>query len=350
MNDFCSSCYFSSSYACFTFVHEWISSQFLFFIAISFSFGNLFSFVTFFFSEISLLLPSFILFFSSISPHSQGTSPDKTLVGDRGEGSAPYNARKSALATGGISEFEYRVDAKLGMVGGHGMKLSSSLLFVYQSFLYFIAQQCRANLFIFFLFFLIQCGVLLSCFNYLTLDLSPHFLWILLLSQRAQSTLIIGLHRPTRIFISTFFYFFNYRCTTSTTWMAQLSGTCLTPWTRLGSVGDWKCWSWTTTYWETCPSPWACWWWYHVQGGGCCEDEVVYKVNFEYRVILHTMELKQVFLLLYIHEYILSVPCCSCALFLRTWIPYCPIFLVWGLFYLCVPPLCLLHHVRNILY
>ena len=53
-------------------------------------------------------------------------------------------------------------------------------------------------------------------------------------------------------------------------------------------------------------------------GGGCCEDEVVYKVNFEYRVILHTMELKQVFLLLYIHEYILSVPCCSCALFLRT--------------------------------
>ena len=52
--------------------------------------------------------------------------------------------------------------------------------------------------------------------------------------------------------------------------------------------------------------------------GGCCEDEVVYKVNFEYRVILHTMELKQVFLLLYIHECILSVPCCSCALFLRT--------------------------------
>jgi hypothetical protein len=47
-----------------------------------------------------------------------GTAPDKSLVGDRGEGSAPYNARKSALAAGGMSEFEYRVDAKLGMVGG----------------------------------------------------------------------------------------------------------------------------------------------------------------------------------------------------------------------------------------
>ena len=55
----------------------------------------------------------------------KGTAPDPTLVGEaRGEGSAAYIARKAALAAGGISECEYRVDSKLGMVSEWGKGVS----------------------------------------------------------------------------------------------------------------------------------------------------------------------------------------------------------------------------------